>query len=1028
MIFRNSIKSILRTTVKTILFSLLIIAVTAFLYLGVNTWTASTTMLRNWDENCTTIVTMEYLDDYGSNKGSKSEAMLADVASMDFDAIAANENVLLWQPSDIGMGMVSGFASNVPYAEFSNPCVFIVTGLRQFAEDSAYYGELVESLYSSRPYEPGRGVFIQNRPGDFDFTPDPNATYVIHADNNRTNANGLSVQLSSFYSWIAMEAGIDYTAIEPILEIESAEALHADENNIYKTIAEYYAAMKNSITVRRARELGDLEEFNQSYLQPVSGRLFTREEADEAAKVCVISETLAKNRDLKPGDSLTINLPDDESSTMYTWGDKMSREETYTIVGIVNYHEDYHLNVYTPLASDSSRPIRYFYDLGQAAIKNGTVDSFLSQIEPLLFERVFITVYDQGYQTTADALKVIQNAGLALSVIALAVTLVVLAFFAYLFTSMQRDTIEIMRSFGTKKTEVRLYLMIGASIIAIIAITIGILIGVGYAEGLVKSAYTLISELQAVDMRYSDGFRGITKEFTPVVTLSHKLAATVGIGVLLIVLVLCLYFAEKTISGSLITTRSKGRIRRSPKKSSAALSGSLRHAMLSIRRGGARSLLVPVLSAVVLLFVSFLQATLVSYETAREDLYENTELLGYSAQMNGKFSDNLVIPNTLAKKFVELDHLSDAAYIYKFNYMYLGIPIHADGSAGEVKPEPWPASSFEVENLYQTLSAGPNVIFTDDVESAPEFYFGELHSDFMSGWDKACFSSREWEVLPCIVSSQFMSKHSIEPGDTIRVYMSAFIAGYPHFFSMDMQVVGSFISMAKQDNIYCPMPLGALDPQSSTINDLLTDDSTVKTGEYMNHLYNLETMPTAQQMLDALLDIKYVSAVTFKLSDPRVLVEVKDTLEEIGFSSPKINNHIRLCIVIEDSQFNETLSSIAQRSKYLEILYPVLLVLVSILGLVTGFLSINSRREDIALMRGMGTQKWRIFNTIFGEQLLLLIFGALPAVIALYVRDGETHISNLGVYAFFICYAFSAAIAALLQNTKSALSILSEKE
>ena len=412
MVFRNSIKSILRTPVKTILFSLLIVAVTAFLYLGINTWATSTAMLHDWDENCTTIVTMEYLDDYGVNKGSKSEAMLADVAGIDFDVIVENENVLLWQPSDVSMGIVSGFSSNVQSSEYDDPCVFIVTNIRQYAEDSAYYGELVASLYSSRQYKAGRGVFIENRSEDIEFTPDPNATYVIHANNNRTNANGLSMQLSPFYSWIAEEAGVDYTDIEPFHQIESAEALIDDESNVYNIIAQYYAAMKNALTICRVRELNEIEEFNQSYLQLVSGRLFTRKEGDEGAKVCVISETVAKNRDLKVGDSLTFNLPDDESSTMYTWGDKMSRQETFTIVGIVNHHEDYHLNVYTTSASDSSRPVRYMYDLGQATIKNGTVDSFLSQIEPQISERIFITVYDHGYQTTADALKVIQNAGL----------------------------------------------------------------------------------------------------------------------------------------------------------------------------------------------------------------------------------------------------------------------------------------------------------------------------------------------------------------------------------------------------------------------------------------------------------------------------------------------------------------------------------------------------------------------------------------------------------------------------------------
>ena len=273
-----------------------------------------------------------------------------------------------------------------------------------------------------------------------------------------------------------------------------------------------------------------------------------------------------------------------------------------------------------------------------------------------------------------------------------------------------------------------------------------------------------------------------------------------------------------------------------------------------------------------------------------------------------------------------------------------------------------------------------------------------------------------------------MSEHGIKLGDTIHVFMSSYLSGYPYFFSMDMQVVGNFAPLAKQNNIYCPLPLGALDPESSTINELKPKSPALSTGEYMNYLYNIETMPTDQQMMDALLDSKYVSALTFKLSDPRVLVDVKDSLEELGFSSPKMDNHIRLCIVIEDSQFNETLSSINQRSKYLEILYPVLIVLVCILGLVTGFLAVNSRREDIALMRGMGTQQRRRFPTIVGEQILLLIFGSLPAVLAWYVRGGASQISKIEVYAFFICYALSVAMATLLQNTKSALSILSERE
>lgn len=1035
MIFRNSIKSIIRTPVKTVLFALLIAAVTTFLYLGVNTWAASDSMLRDCDENRTTIVMMEYLDEFGSGNGIKSESMLSDIEGIDFDAIAANENVLLWQPSNVGMGIADGFAAK-DGGEYSGFCVLVVTGLRQYNEDSPYTGNLVESLYSYRPYESGRTVFVYIDQADIDFTPDPDATYVIHAKNSTVNFNGLSVELLPFYSWTAQQAGVG--VVDPYLQIESAEALRLDEDNVYNAMARYYDVMNNTLTVVGARELADLEEFNQNYLIIVSGRLFTMQEADAGAKVCVISETLANDRGLKVGDTLTIHLPDNEASTAYVWGDKMSRNESFTIVGIVNYHEDYHLNVYVPSTPASARPIYYQYDLGQATIKNGTADAFLSAIEPLLpSERVFINVYDQGYQVTADALNVIKKAAMALSIIAFAVTLAVLAVFAYLFEDKQRGSVEIMRCFGTSKAETRLYLMFGASLISLIAIAAGILAGTGYAQKLVETAYAFVSELQSIDLRYSDGYLGLAKEFTPTATLSLPLALAVGAVVLLIALFLCLYFAERTISGRLITARARVRVRRSPKKSSVALFGALRHAVLSIRRGGVRSLMVPVLCAAALIFVASLQSTLASYGAAREALYENTNLRGYCSTMYGKFSDSLYVPNQYAKKLVDSGYMDNVSYTYKVNYAYLGIPERADGSAGQVEPVPQPLDPYELEYLYETLLSQPNIVFTNDVKGAPEFYFTGFQSDFMPGWDETRFLSRDWEKLPCIVSLQFMNEHNISFGDTIRVYVNNYLYNGPPFASVDMQVVGSFARMAGQDNIYCPLPLGALAPERSALNK---PDSEIplKTGEYqwylglgdfLLHGGNIDSLSlTQQQIVDIMLDNNYVSSLTFTPHDIRNLGEFKDFLEDAGFSGPKMGRLIRVCVLVEDAQFNEALGSITQRSKYLEMLYPVLLALVCVLGVITGYLVVNNRREDIALMRGMGVRKQRIFTTVFGEQLLLLLLGALPALAAWIMRNGAAQLLTPGIYAFPVFYALSAAFSVIQQNTKSALSILSEKE
>ena len=240
-----------------------------------------------------------------------------------------------------------------------------------------------------------------------------------------------------------------------------------------------------------------------------------------------------------------------------------------------------------------------------------------------------------------------------------------------------------------------------------------------------------------MDTRYSDSFRGIM-EFSPTVKLSYTLAVLAGVGVLSISLAFA-FTLQKNHKRTVDSSQSPGKGSPTPRKSSVALSGALRHAMLSIRRGGARSLLVPVLCAAALLFVSSLQATLASYDAAQEALYENTELIGYCAEMNGKYSDKLSIQNELAKELVSLDYLSDQSYVYTLNYVYLGTPLRADGSTEEVKPVPDPQNPYEMEILNDILKAEPNIVFTDSVRNAPEFYFNEFHGDFMPGWDETRF-------------------------------------------------------------------------------------------------------------------------------------------------------------------------------------------------------------------------------------------------------------------------------------------------
>ncbi|MEN6418067.1 MAG: FtsX-like permease family protein [Clostridiaceae bacterium] len=1034
MILRNSRSSILRMPLKAILFTLLIVAVTAFLYLGVNTFTASEQMLRACDENYTTIASIEYLGDNYPDESIYDEAMLSEVSQIDFNVIAGQPEVLLWQPTDCSIGLIDGFVAHSASVYYRLFNVLVITDVTPYQTGGEFYAKTVDCLYSYRTDMQGKHFFFYT--DGFDFDPDPDAYYVIHGYSEGLSSFLQTIQLSPFYSYAATLSGVDCSAISPCLQIESPEALYAEPNNVYLAMADYYNVMNNKVYIYRTQALADLEEFHQERLRLVSGRLFTEEEAQSGAKVCVMTETLANASGFAVGDTVTLRTMNNTglpAADCYWGTGSLANSDDYEIVGVVNYYEGLQYNVYVPSVPASAQPESYVYKLGQATLKNGSADAFVEAVTPLLPARATIDIYDQGYQAVADSLSVIRGASAALSAVAFVAAVVVLLFFAFLFVEKQRDTVETMRCFGMSKAETRLYLLFGAGLIALIAVCIGVWIGTRFAAQMISRAYSFVSELQTVDLRYSSGYLGIAKNFTPVPVASVPLAVLVALLVFLLALGFCLHFAERTINGRVLQTKIRNRNYRPPKRSSTAGRGAMRYSMLSIRRSGARTLIVPSLAVVMLLFIATLLSALSSYETAKEALYDTTTLRGYCTTMTGKYAGNLLIRNDYVQQLIDLGDLDDIALTYHKRYRYLGVSEQRDGTGGNAAEVPAPTDGILLTDMLNQIADAPYLVFTNNVADAPEFYFSQFTGEFLPGYDESMFAERNWTEPACIVSTQFLENNGVQLGDTIRIYVvngtsySSSDANNPPFIGLELKVVGTFYRQASEDYIYCPLSGGVLNLDSQP------DGETSKLWKFSSFGYLRRghediTALTPQRLFDVLLDESYVSSFSFTLKDTRRLTEFKDALETIGFSGPKQDRDIRVAVAIEDKAFVESVSSISQRSTYLEILYPVLLALVCAVGVIAAFLMINSRREEIAVMRGLGTQKKRIFLIFFYEQLFLLAAGTLCGA-AVWLSFGDAaQLGKPDLYAFFVCYALGAGIALFLQNRKSAISILSEKE
>jgi hypothetical protein len=86
--------------------------------------------------------------------------MFSEVSQIDFNTIAGQPDVLLWQPTDCSVGTIDGFvahSASVPYRLYN---VLVITDVMQYQTDGKFYAEVVDCLYSYRTDMQGKHVFF----------------------------------------------------------------------------------------------------------------------------------------------------------------------------------------------------------------------------------------------------------------------------------------------------------------------------------------------------------------------------------------------------------------------------------------------------------------------------------------------------------------------------------------------------------------------------------------------------------------------------------------------------------------------------------------------------------------------------------------------------------------------------------------------------------------------------------------------------------------------------------------------------
>ncbi|MDD2979005.1 MAG: hypothetical protein PHN80_03455 [Hespellia sp.] len=535
MMMRNSIKQILRTPLRTVLFFLLIGGSTALLAVGINLWSVSVQGIEEFEKLFTTLGTVEQKPD------STEVVDMWDAGTQEYTYMRKNqysqwmdESVLDFEGADYTVAPRKRpfFGAYMPDAVFGTEAeeldrlnqdwiMVVEVCPLETGPANPLEVEVVNKLNGMEDLV-GRTILICDHHNPEPIVLQEGETYVLSLGTSMkvhsgTVCRGVSGREYDYEYYIG--AGItsfqyleDGTRLEDPDRNITYEAVTPDfyetkDGKAWMEVAREQEMLTNTVSVQPVDKTGVLTMFSKKEAYLDSGRDISAKEYQEGKDVCLISSKFAQLNDWKVGDSIELPLyfanyrnaparnfmPDGSIGIGFSLinADKefyqIFDRDSYEIVGIYNTkvqeQSEYGLaknEIIIPYKSVTNSWAKNIVDNGPMLaattsfeIPNGEIDSFMEAWEKQGIDGLEIKFYDGGYNELKEGIQNRQVMAYIFLVGGGVTTFLILLLFCHLFIAKQEKRTAIERSLGMRKGKCIVSMLSGLMLIVLIGVAAG---------------------------------------------------------------------------------------------------------------------------------------------------------------------------------------------------------------------------------------------------------------------------------------------------------------------------------------------------------------------------------------------------------------------------------------------------------------------------------------------------------------------------------------------------------------------------